>query len=120
MHIVDEDNVDQVNETAASLPVTESEVEKANFTVVDSYRINVPGVKEAKVRMECRLIQSIPLKNGEEQTGDLFIGEVVQFHLDEAIYQEGRIDSKALKAVTRIAGSSYATIGDVFEIARPK
>lgn len=120
VHIVDEDIVSQVNETAASLPATESEVEKANFTVIDSLRFNVPGIKEAKVRMECRLIQAIPLKNGEEQTGDLFIGEVVQFHLDEAIYQEGRIDSKALKAVSRLAGSSYATIGDAFEIARPK
>ena len=120
VHIVDEDNVSQVNETAASLPATESEVEKANFTVIDSHRINVPGIKEAKVRMECRLIQAIPLKNGEEQTGDLFIGEVVQFHLDEVIYQQGRIDSKALKAVSRLAGSSYAIIGDAFEIARPK
>ncbi|MFJ7669205.1 flavin reductase family protein [Lysinibacillus sp. NPDC097195] len=120
VHIVDEDNVSQVNETAASLAATESEVEKVGFTVIDSNRINVPGIMEAKVRMECRLIQTIPLKNGEEQTGDLFIGEVVQFHLDEAVYQEGRIDSSALKAVSRLAGSSYATIGDIFEIARPK
>ncbi|MFJ5767529.1 flavin reductase family protein [Lysinibacillus sp. NPDC093210] len=120
VHIVDEDNVSQVNETAATLPVTESEIEKANFTVIDSHCINVPGVKEAKVRMECRLVQTIPLLNGNEQTGDLFIGEVVQFHLDDAIYCEGKIDPRTLKAVSRLAGSSYAKIGDLFEIERPK
>lgn len=119
VHIVDEDNVKQVNETAASLPVTESEIDRAQFTLIDSQLISVPGIQEAKVRMECRLVQSIPLMNGDEQTGDLFIGEVVQYHIDETIYNEGRIDPRTLKAVSRLAGSNYAKIGDIFEIARP-
>lgn len=120
MHIVDEDNVKQVNETAASLPVTESEIDRAQFTLIDSQHIKVPGIQEAKVRMECRLVQTIPLMHGEEQTGDLFIGEVVQFHIDEAIYQEGRIDPRKLQAVSRLAGSNYAKIGDIFELERPQ
>lgn len=119
VHIVDEDNVSQVNETAAALPVTESEIEKANLSLIDSHCINVPGVKEAKVRMECRLVQTIPLLNGEERTGDLFIGEVVHFHLDDTIYFDGKINPRALKAVSRLAGSSYAKIGELFEIERP-
>lgn len=119
VHIVDEDNVEQVNETAASLPVTESELARTNFTLVDSTQITVPGIQEAKVRMECRLVQSIPLMNGEEQTGDLFIGEVVQYHIDETIYNEGRIDPRKLKAISRLAGSNYAKIGDIFALERP-
>ncbi len=120
VHIVDEDNVEQVNETAASLPVTESELVRTNFTLVDSQQIAVPGIQEAKVRMECRLVQSVPLMNGEEQTGDLFIGEVVQFHIDEAIYHEGRIDPRKLNAVSRLAGSNYAKVGEIFGIERPQ
>ncbi|MFJ7733179.1 flavin reductase family protein [Lysinibacillus sp. NPDC097231] len=120
VHIVDEENVKQVNETAASLPVTESEIDRAQFTLIDSQLISVPGIQEAKVRMECSLIQTIPLMNGEEQTGDLFIGEVVQFHIDETIYHEGRIDPRKLKAISRLAGSSYAKIGDIFSIERPE
>lgn len=119
VHIVDEDNVEQVNETAASLPVTESEIERVDFTLIASQQIEVPGIQEAKVRMECRLVQAIPLMNGEEQTGDLFIGEVVQFHIDEAIYHEGRINPSKLNAVSRLAGSSYAKIGEIFAIERP-
>ncbi|MCK1996934.1 flavin reductase family protein [Psychrobacillus psychrodurans] len=119
VHIVDDENVAKINETAASLPAAVSEIELANLTLVPSEYISVPGVKEAKVRMECRLIQAIPL-GGEEPGSDLFIGEVVRFHIDEAIYENGRIDPKGLNAISRLAGSSYATIGDIFSIERPK
>ena len=119
VHIVDDENVAKINETAASLPASESEIELANLTLVASDDVSVPGVMEAKVRMECRLVQAIPL-GGEEAGSDLFIGEVVRFHMDEAIYEDGRIDPKSLNAVSRLAGSSYATIGNIFSLERPK
>lgn len=119
VHIVDDENVVKINETAASLPASESEIELANLTLIPSENVSVPGVKEAKVRMECRLVQAIPL-GGEEPGSDLFIGEVVRFHLDEAIYEDGRIDPRGLNAVSRLAGNSYAKIGDIFSIERPK
>ena len=53
VHIVDQDNVEMVNETAANLPPEESEVKRAGFSLVESTEIDVPGVKEAKVRFEC-------------------------------------------------------------------
>lgn len=119
VHIVDEENVVKINETAASLPPSESEIERANLTLVKSENISVPGIKEAKVRMECKLVQAIPL-GGQEPKSDLFIGEVVCFQIDEAIYEDGRIDPHALKAVSRLAGSNYAKIGEIFSIERPK
>lgn len=119
VHIVDEDNVVAINQTAASLSPTESEIELAKLTPVPSERIAVPGIQEAKVRMECKLVQAIPL-GGEEPGSDLFIGEIVQFHIDETIYQEGHIDPRGLNAVSRLAGSSYATIGEIFTIERPE
>jgi len=119
VHIVDDENVSKINETAASLPATESEIELANLTLVQSENISVPGVKEAKVRMECRLVQAIPL-GGDGPGSDLFIGEVVRFHIDEEIYEDGRINPRGLNAISRLAGSSYAAIGDIFSIDRPK
>jgi len=119
VHIVDDKNVEKINETAASLPATESEIELANLSLVQSEDISVPGVKEAKVRMECRLVLAIPL-GGDGPGSDLFIGEVVRFHIDEEIYEDGRIDPRGLNAVSRLAGSSYAAIGDIFSIDRPK
>ncbi len=119
VHIVDADNVAKINETAASLSPKESEVEIANLTLIASEDISVPGVKEAKVRMECRLVKAIPL-GGNGPGSDLFIGQVVRFHIDEEIYKDGRTDPRALNAVSRLAGSSYAEIGKIFSIDRPK
>lgn len=119
VHIVDDENVVKINETAASLPATESEIKLANLTLVQSENISVPGIKEAKIKMECRLIQSVPF-GGDGAGSDLFIGEIVRFHVDEAIYEDGRIDAKSLNAVSRLAGSDYAKIGDIFSIERPK
>lgn len=119
VHIVDDKNVEKINETAASLPPSQSEVEKADLTLVSSTEIGVPGVKESKVRMECRLVQALPL-GGDGPGSDLFIGEVLLFHIDEEIYESGRIDPIGLGAVSRLAGTNYAQIGEIFSIERPK
>ena len=119
VHIVDDKNVAKVNETATSLAVDESEIELADLTLVESEIISIPGVKEAKVRMECKLVKAISL-GGNKSGSDLFIGEVVRFHIDEEIFEDGRIDPRALNAVSRLAGSNYAAIGDIFSIERPK
>jgi flavin reductase (DIM6/NTAB) family NADH-FMN oxidoreductase RutF len=120
VHIVDEHNVEKINQTAASLPPDQSEVNLANLTPVDSVKISVPGVKEAKIRMECSLEHSLELGGSNTPGCDFIIGKVVQFHIENDIYEKGRIDSKGLAAVSRLAGNHYAKIGEIFEIERPK
>lgn len=120
VHIVDEQNVDKINKTAANLPPEESELELAKLTPVKSMKISVPGIKEAKIRMECSLEHSLEL-GGTDMTGcDFIIGKVVQFHIEESIYENGRIDPNGLAAVSRLAGNNYAKIGEIFEIERPQ
>ncbi|MEN0645105.1 flavin reductase family protein [Alkalicoccobacillus gibsonii] len=119
VHIVDEDNVEKVNQTARTLPSDQSEIEMAELTPVKSIQVSVPGIKEAKVRMECTLEHSLVLGDREHDGCDLIIGKVVQFHVDEAIYKDGKIDLEGLGAVSRLAGHSYAKIGDIFSIERP-
>lgn len=121
VHIVDRDNVAKVNETAATLPYNESELELAKMTQVPSELISVPGIKEAKVRMECKIFKSIPIESEGKVVCDLIIGEVVQFHLNEEVYEvNGRINADKLNPVSRLAGSEYAKIGELFSIERPE
>ena len=120
IHIVDEHNVEKINKTAASLPPDQSEIELANLTPVDSVKISVPGVKEAKIRMECSLEHSLKLGGLDTPGCDFIIGKVVQFHIENDIYENGRIDPRGLAAVSRLAGNNYAKIGEIFEIKRPK
>lgn len=120
IHIVDQENVEKVNETAANLPHDESELTRANLTTVPSKKVTVPGVKEAKVRFECVLEQAIELGENDEVGVDLLIGKIVHYHIDESIYQsDQRIDADKLAAVSRLAGNNYAKIGEIFEIERP-
>ncbi|MEY2194711.1 flavin reductase family protein [Neobacillus sp. BF23-41] len=120
VHIVDEHNVEKINKTAASLPSDQSEVKLANLTSLDSVKISVPGVKEAKIRMECSLEHSLELGSSDSPGCDFIIGRVVQFHIEDEIYENGRIDARGLAAVSRLAGNNYAKIGEIFEIERPK
>ncbi|MCU9612951.1 flavin reductase family protein [Caldibacillus lycopersici] len=116
VHIVDEENVDKINETAASLLPEESELIRAKLTPTQSVKISVPGVEEAKMRLECILEQSMEIAGNT----DLIIGKIVHFHVHEQIYSNGRIDPRGLSAVSRLAGNSYGKIGDIFDIERPK
>jgi len=120
VHIVDEQNVEKINQTAATLPSNQSEIELAALTLVESKKIQVPGVKESKVRMECRLEHSLELGEGDSVGCDLIIGKIVQFHIDEEIYEDGKINQEGLGAVSRLAGINYAKIGEVFSMERPK
>jgi flavin reductase (DIM6/NTAB) family NADH-FMN oxidoreductase RutF len=120
VHIVDEGIIAQVNETAASLPPDQSEMELTNFSEVESTKISVPGIKEAKIRMECILEHHVILGDEDAPSSDLIIGRVVQFHFNKEIYENGKINQTGLAAVSRLAGHNYAKIGEVFEIIRPK
>lgn len=120
VHIVSEEFVVQINETAANLPPHESELVRAGLTQVASTVVQVPGVKEAKVRMECKLEQMVTLGGDDNGPGcDLIIARVEQYHIDEAIYADGRVDLEGLDAVSRLAGNDYAKIGRVMTIERP-
>lgn len=120
VHIVDQHNVEKINQTAANLPSDQSEIELAGLTLVNSKKIAVPGVEEAKIRFECRLEQSLELGGEDSPSCDLIIGEIVQFHIEDEIYENGRIDPVGLAAVSRLAGNDYADIGEIFTIERPK
>jgi flavin reductase (DIM6/NTAB) family NADH-FMN oxidoreductase RutF len=121
IHIVDEQNVDKINQTAASLAPSESEIELAGLTPIDSSAISVPGIKEAKIRMECVLEYSLELGGTEALPGcDFLIGRVVHYHIDSTLYENGRIDPRGLAAVSRLAGNDYAKIGDMFSKVRPQ
>ncbi|TWE04969.1 flavin reductase (DIM6/NTAB) family NADH-FMN oxidoreductase RutF [Neobacillus bataviensis] len=120
VHIVDEHNVELINKTAASLPPDQSEIELAQLTPVKSVKVSTPGVKEAKIRMECRLEHSLEVGVEDSPGCDFIIGRIVQYHIESDLYESGRIDPKGLAAVSRLAGNNYAKIGEIFEIERPQ
>lgn len=121
VHIVDNENVEKINQTSATLPEDESEITASGLTPVESTSISVPGIKESKIRMECRLEKVIQFgEDNENESCDLLVGRILKYHIDDRIYDDGKIDPRGLQAVSRLAGNDYAEIGDIFTIKRPK
>ncbi|CDR52111.1 flavin reductase family protein [Staphylococcus schweitzeri] len=120
VHITDEYNVQDINETAAPLAYGDSELSRTELSLVTSTTIKTPGIKDAKMRFECKLSQMILL--GDALDGaDLIIGEIVTYHIDKSIYEgDFKINPHALQAVSRLAGNDYAKLGETFTINRPE
>lgn len=116
VHIVSEDILEDVNQTSIELPPNRSELLYTHFSIMSSEKINVPQIKEAKVRMECVLEKIVALP-----ASDLVIGRVVNFVIDPSILDEkGRIIVNELKPISRLAGNQYAKVGEIIKLSRPK
>src|SRR5699024_5555426 len=85
------------------------ENKKIQHSTTTSRKIQTPAIKEAKVRLECRLEQHIPLGGKDNVAStDLIIGKIVCYHVANEIYSDGKINPNALQAVSRLAGANYA------------
>lgn len=119
IHIVDNETVEDANQTAASLPATESELGRTTFTVGTSEKVATPSLKEAKIRFEVELFQHIEVEDAGIVGADLLLLKIKEYHIAEDIYEEGRIDPDGLGAISRLAGHDYAEVGRRFTIKRP-
>lgn len=119
IHVVDVDNVDDANETAANLKAADSELDQTNFTLTPSETVDTPSLKEPKIRFEVELHEHVLIENEGNPTADLMLLKIKHYHIDDALYHEGRIDPDGLGAVSRLAGHDYAEIGQIFTRARP-
>ncbi len=120
IHVVDNENVDDANETAANLKAEESELNETNFTLIPSKTVKTPSLQETKIRFEVELYDHVFIENEGEPAADLLLLKIKQYHIEDDLYHEGRIDPDGLGAISRLAGHDYAEIGRMFTIARPE
>ena len=120
IHIVDNVNVDDANETAANLAEDESELDRTKFTTIPSNTVDIPSLEEARIRFEVELEKHVPLENDGVPSVDLMLLKIKEYHIDEDIYEDGRIDPRGLGAISRLAGHDYAEIGHIFTRERPQ
>jgi flavin reductase (DIM6/NTAB) family NADH-FMN oxidoreductase RutF len=118
VNIVSEDIAARMNVTAGEYPYGVDEFEMSGLTAAPSDLVRAPRVKESRVNMECKLLQTIEVSN-LPMGGTLILGEVVRFHIDDAIVEDFRIDPDKLSAVGRMAGNTYTRTGDRFDLIRP-
>ena len=121
LSVVTYNMVEQMNICAAEYPSSVDEFEKSGLNKYSSEIIKVPGVQESPLIMECKFIQHIQLSK-EPAGGNLLLGEVVQFHAKEEIYNnDGQIEPAKVDQVARLGLIWYTRANQgLFELAPPR
>lgn len=113
--------VQQVSLSSCEFPKEVNEFVKAGFTAEPSTRVTPPMVKEAKIKLECKVneVKSLGEIGG---AGQLVIAEVLCMHVDETILDEqGKIDQQKLQLVARLGGDWYCKVSkdNLFKVPKP-
>ena len=119
VNIVSEEFAAKMNVTSGEYAYGVDEFAESGLTALASDLVRPPRVKESHVNMECTLLQTIEVSN-KPLGGTLILGEVVRFHIDDALVEDFRIDPDALAAVGRMAGNTYIRTTDRFDMVRPQ
>ena len=122
INICDYDMVQQMSLTSCEYPKGVDEFEKGGFTRQAAQVVRPPMVQEAKVKLECRVLEVKSLGQ-EGGAGQLVIAEVICMHVDESILNnEGTmIDQRRLHHVARLGGNWYCVVNEhnLFTVPKP-
>jgi flavin reductase (DIM6/NTAB) family NADH-FMN oxidoreductase RutF len=94
---------EQMNLSSAKLPRGESEFGFAGLETAPSRLVAPPRVAAAPCALECRVVHELELHDldGVSTGHHLVIGQVVGVHLDEALIDDGRVDTAAIRPIAR-------------------
>jgi flavin reductase (DIM6/NTAB) family NADH-FMN oxidoreductase RutF len=122
INICDYDMVQQMSLSSCEFAKGTDEFIKAGFTKTPATLVQPPMVQEAKVQLECKVLEVKSLgENGG--AGQLVIAEVLNMHVDDSILNDAAnmIDPKKLALVARLGGDWYCKVDatNLFEIDKP-
>ncbi|OIR14295.1 flavin reductase like domain protein [mine drainage metagenome] len=113
INICDFDIVQQVSLSSHEYASGVNEFEKAGFTMEKATMVAPPMVKEAKIKLECEVleIKALGKKGG---AGNLVICEVLCIHVDDNILNAERsmIDPHKIQQVARLGGDWYCLVDE--------
>jgi flavin reductase (DIM6/NTAB) family NADH-FMN oxidoreductase RutF len=111
---------ERMNATSFEYPPDVDEFEIGGFTKVPSLRVKPWRAEECPVAMECRLYQIVRHGTGPH-AANYVIGEIVYFHISEAVLSADRVDPAKLMPIGRLGGPLYThvTPDSIFRLPRP-
>ncbi|MDX2151973.1 MAG: flavin reductase family protein [Bryobacteraceae bacterium] len=118
VNVVSEEFAGPMNACSPEFPPEVDEFEVSGLTAAPSDCVKPPRVGEAKISMECRLVQVVHV-SPKPLGGSIVLGEVVRFHVADELFDNYRIDPDNLHAIGRMGGPTYVRTTDRFDLARP-
>ena len=107
--------LERMNFTSCDFPREEEEFGWAGLTPVPAAKVRPFRVGEAKAHLECEVAQIVADGNT-----NIVLARIVHAHVDPSIWRNGRVDPKLLDPACRLAGSSYAALGELVNVMRPE
>ena len=121
INMVDYAMVQQVSLSSCEFPKGVDEFVKAGFTKESATMVKPPMVKEAKIKLECR-VNEVKSLGEEGGAGQLVIAEILCMHVHESILgTDGKIDQRKLHLVARLGGDWYCKVDEhnLFRVEKP-
>jgi len=116
-------HAEAMNLTSAALAPGEDEMAHAGLAAAPCRLVRPPRVADAPAALECRLLQTIPLRDldGQLTENTLILGQVVGVHIDRAFLKDGLFDMTAARTIARCGyRADYAEVTSLFEMLRPR
>jgi flavin reductase (DIM6/NTAB) family NADH-FMN oxidoreductase RutF len=119
VNVVSEEFAAKMNICSTEFPADVDEFELSGLTPIPSDLVKPPRVKESHIHMECRLLQIVDV-SAKPLGGSIVLGEVLRFHIDDALFENFKIDPDKLHPIGRMSGSTYTRTTDRFDMVRPQ
>jgi flavin reductase (DIM6/NTAB) family NADH-FMN oxidoreductase RutF len=118
INIVSEEMAQQMNDCAVEFAPDVDELVVTGLTKEPSLMVKVPRIKESLVHLECELYQVLDFGD-KAGSGSLVIGKVLNIHVEDELFHNGRINTEKLQPIGRMAGNTYTNpLGKTFDIIR--
>jgi flavin reductase (DIM6/NTAB) family NADH-FMN oxidoreductase RutF len=119
VNMVTEELTEQMNSTAQAVHSDIDEFELAGVTPIPSLKIKPMRVKESPITFECELVHHYFLEDHKNGGACVIIGRIVMMHVaDDALLDNYKINLENYKPISRLAGSGYAKMGEIFSVKR--
>ena len=118
INIVSEDIGEKMVKCSTDYEKEVDEYSTSGLSPLSSKKIKPPIVSESKISLECILNQIVQIGKEDAGSGFIVIGTIVLFHIDDEVYDNGRIILDKLQPLGRVAGNGYVRSNDAFDIVR--
>ena len=119
-NLVTHELAEVMNMTSAHLPQETDEAAHAGIQMIPSTRVKPPRVAASPAAIECVVVDTHTIRHrGGDHSFQMVFGEVVGIHINDQFITDGRVDTTAMRILTRMGYDEYAVLTESFRMTRP-
>jgi flavin reductase (DIM6/NTAB) family NADH-FMN oxidoreductase RutF len=118
VNIVNTELLSQMNLTSTSQSSDESEFDLADVQSCPSHTVQPLSVKDAPVRYECTLRETISVSN-LPTGGTVILLDVKSIYVRDDLYENGNINQQKIDSVGKMGANHFCLTPNGIEISRP-